>query len=268
MEKMELDLPAEIYRSLEGISNSMLSYTSRGYNHFVEAMEGEKIETREMLMGSAIHDSILLPYTFKEKYISIPKFDKRTKKSKEILKSLKLEKRIPINEDDYQKILNITQIFHDHPTIKNLFSEGYPETSFFWRYDNSQCKGRTDWFREDGIIIDIKTCKDCSLSEFQESLIFWKYDRQAAYYLDGVSQVLKKQFNTFIFIVVEREPPHEIAIYSLDESAINIGRDIYKRDILKYEMFMHLYSQNKKKVYNNFIESITLPEWAQRLENR
>jgi len=65
----------------------------------------------------------------------------------------------------------------------------------------------------------------------------FRYDVQAAWYLDGVNQGFAKgeqMFSTFLFIAVEKEPPYGVAVYQLDEADIQRGREKARHDLETY----------------------------------
>ena len=88
-----------------------------------------------------------------------------------------------------------------------------------------------------GIVVDLKTTRDASPAGFKKSVRMFRYDVQAAWYLDGVNKGFAKgeeMFTTFIFIAVEKEPPYGVAVYQLDEDDVQKGRDKAAHDMSTY----------------------------------
>ena len=85
----------------------------------------------------------------------------------------------------------------------------------------------------------------------------FRYDVQAAWYLDGVNQGFAKgeqMFATFIFIAVEKEPPYGVGVYQLDEADVISGREKARSDLATYA---HATSTGVYDAYSPQIQLLT-----------
>jgi hypothetical protein len=272
-------LDAEVYHHLDcpGMSNSKLGHLARGWVHFIYS-QTVKEESDAMNLGSALHDAILLPDRFARDYAVIPRVDGRTKEGKEIrLKFLQdnIDKNL-IDQEQSDLINGMSERIKQCAEVQRLFASGDPEVSFFWTDHETKilCKGRTDFlYRADDhiIIIDIKTTQDAGKRKFQRSIADYNYDRAAAFYLDGVSQVLETKVRAFAYIAIESKPPHDLGLYVLGERSLETGRKLYRDLLSKYK----IYSESKIKdegirgfVSHKEFEMIELPGWAMEADHR
>ncbi len=174
--------------------------------------------------------------------------------------------------DELEKAKAIRDSVMSHPKAGALFSSGsgQAELSVYWtdRETGILCRCRPDFFRNDGVVVDLKTALDASLDGFERSVEKWRYHVQAAFYLDGIraaraagADITEPQ--GFIFVAVEKTAPFAVGVYHIDAQAIEIGRRKYREDLTKYAECV---STGKWPAYSDKIESISLPAWVLRRE--
>lgn len=76
-------------------------------------------------------------------------------------------------------------------------------------------------------LLDIKTSRN--VEKFHFDVREYKYDIQAAFYLDTDAMITGKPRETFIFIVVSNNPPYYARVHWLMPEQVDKARDIYKR---------------------------------------
>jgi exodeoxyribonuclease VIII len=155
-----------------------------------------------------------------------------------------------------------------HPAARALMtnSPGVAERSVYWvdQDTGELCRCRPDFWRQDGIIVDVKTTDDASPGGFAKSIVNFRYDIQAPFYLDGCQAAIKqskakeKPPTIFLFLAVEKNFPHAVAVYSLDEVGLSIGRGEYKRSLANYSSCMEA---NAWPGYGDKIQNISVPAW-------
>jgi exodeoxyribonuclease VIII len=126
-----------------------------------------------------------------------------------------------------------------------------------------ECKARPDFLREGHLIVDVKSTDDASYRAFQRSLANFQYHVQAAFYLDGASAVLGQNFNEFVVLAVEKDPPYAVNTFLLDEAMINEGRALYRRAL---QMLKCCMEAKVFPAYPDQLVNISLPAWAYRGE--
>jgi len=229
-------------------------------------------ETKAMKIGAAFHGLVLEPEVFSMSYAVSPKFDGRTKEGKAGKAAFAADHvgKAIIDQDDYSLISAMAEAVHAHPAASYLLGlGGISEESFFWREEftgaSVLCKCRPDR-RIPGkrILVDLKkTAKGAGADAFSRTMFNLTYHIQAGHYLPGVSTVLGERYDEFVFIVVEEEPPHLVAVYQLDRDDIEMG----KREA---ENLVRLYAKCTQEDYwpgyGDEIQTINLPRWAKEME--
>jgi hypothetical protein len=114
-----------------------------------------------------------------------------------------------------------------HPVAAGLLKGADPEVSMFWQDAEAGIwlRGRADALNLDGfgmpVIVDLKSSKDASRDAFAKSVHEYGYFRQDPHYREGWAAHLGCQWDEvdFVFIVVESDPPHDIAIYRVSDGS-------------------------------------------------
>jgi len=255
------------YRAAKGVSkSSVLDKINKSPAYYQHCIANPPEQTTAMRFGSAVHEAILLPQQFKKNCAVMPSFDRRTKEGKKQYEEW-IERHdglTILTADEEIQIVAMVGKIYSHSICKDLLSAGHPEQAFFWTDPDTNvlCKCRPDFLRAGNILIDVKTTGDCTLKEFTKSVANFRYHVQAAFYLDGVSQVMKTKFEHFIFIAIEKEPPYEIQIFDLDYRSIEQGREEYKENLITYA---RCEKENYWPGMKESIEPISLPIWAMRI---
>ena len=220
------------YSDTDYISNSMLSHISVSPEYFRFRRDNPQPATPAMKLGSAIHMNVLQPADFHEHYAVSPKFDKRTKQGKEDFAEFSKKNMFKdiISESDFELIEQITLKTMRDNMVNRLLTSGEPEKIVTWynKHYDVNCKGMLDYYR-DGMIIDLKTTQDASYNGFMRSVRKYKYNKQAAYYMDAVKAY------RFIIIAVEKTPPFSINIFEMGDDMIDEGRDMYNHELEIYK---------------------------------
>ena len=252
----------EDYHHAPGVSKSGLDLIARSPYLFRNRPRVEP--TRAMLIGSAVHTATLEPELFNDHFAVAPSVDGRTKAGKEMLAQFSAEcaGKTVLKEEDGELIWSIAKAVHAHPVAKNILSdEGQAEMSIFNtdEYTGELVKVRPDWMVED-CLVDLKTTEDASAEAFSRACWNFRYYVQAAFYLDVANSQYNGRFHNFVFIVVEKSPPFQVAVYYADATMIEVGRMAYQQNLA-------LYSQCKQTdtwpgLGDERIQPISLPGWA------
>jgi exodeoxyribonuclease VIII len=124
-------------------------------------------------------------------------------------------------------------------------------------------RGRPDALG-DNLIVDLKTAQDASPDAFARTAANFGYHAQAAYYLDGLRNLgYCDEQAVFLFVVVEKTPPFGVAVYALDDDAIEAGRAQYED---AWSTYRSCRASNNWPSYpgSQKIETLSLPRWAVR----
>lgn len=173
----------------------------------------------------------------------------------------------PLSDAEWEHLHAVAAAVHSHPAASALLTSarGVAERSVYWREGRILCRCRPDWWRDDGVLVDLKTTADASPEAFARSVAKYRYHVQAAYYLDGCRKAIKqagingvKPPKAFVFIAVEKTPPYNVGVYRLNSEAEELGREEYKRDLVSYA---RCHQSKAWPGYSENIESLSLPRW-------
>ncbi|GAA4419312.1 hypothetical protein GCM10023187_53500 [Nibrella viscosa] len=99
-----------------------------------------------------------------------------------------------------------------------------------WLWDDPQtglpCKCQTDiWVEATELIVDVKTTSARTYGEFLNTCDLYAYDRQAAFYLDGLPKASR-----FVLLGVQKKAPYEVFYFevSAHRDCIAGGRKKYQ----------------------------------------
>jgi len=219
------------YHSSSAISASGLKYIWKEnvQNFLTRKFKGSAATE----LGTAIHELILEPELFEQKYYLFPNIgDGRTKEGK----ALKAQHQEKANGKILLEKELIDAIYKNYQEneLAQKYCIGEVEVSHYTKFDGvdvrvrPDCKG-VNW------ISDIKTCQDNSPRAFRRDVYFWGYHLQAAFYSD----VLGIDPLNFRFIAIRTKYPFNIAVYSLNPEQIEQGRSGYKSALEDWKTYLN-----------------------------
>lgn len=168
-----------------------------------------------------------------------------------------------------------------HPAAAALLTgaPGVAERSVYWRdpVTGLLCRCRPDFWRQDGIVVDVKTTEDASAEGFSKSIAHWRYHVQAPFYLDGIN-TMREQYKpsgldlpvppaaarAFVFLAVEKTArvvdgvAMGVGVYVLDQESMELGRIEYRQDM---ERIAECTRSGVWPGYGDKIQPIELPRW-------
>lgn len=188
--------------------------------------------------------------------------------------------RTVLEPEEWDQLHAMRDAVMAHPAASALLSMpgGVAERSVYWTDPKTGelCRCRPDWWiMPRGIIVDVKTTEDASLEGFAKSIAGWRYHVQHPMYLDGINHMrhqveqansgeafpaaVPPEARTFVFLAVEKKPPHAVAVYALDSIAVDLGRALYRRDL---DTYAQCRATGVWPGYGDKIQSISVPAWA------
>ena len=248
------------YHSGEGLSASRIKTAAMKTPLHITAPQ--KPETLAMKIGTMAHMATFEPDLFLKTY-AIFEGDRRTKAGKAEWDDIAANNLTPVTNEQYEQAEGIASAVHSIPGIWDIISHKstVAEASGFYKDNGVLCKFRPDaWQRDDGIIIDLKTCQDASPRGFANQIAAYGYHIQAAHYLEGAEAILQKD-HTFIFVAVEKEAPYAAAVYELDEATLLEGLAMRNMGI---QAIKHATETGIFKGYAPELQTLQIPRWAFR----
>lgn len=257
----------QYHHELDAVSKTELDRIHRSIAHWQYAKANPPESTSKCFeTGTALHTLVLTPTLFDKEYTVVPKYDRRTREGKALHEKYAAIGKPTLSDEDYYVLQAMAASIQAHPAALELLSaKGVAENSFLWvdPITGLQCKCRPDWLT-DMVIVDLKSCKDASFASFQKEVAAYRYDVQGAYFSDGVRAVLNDHARDFVLIAVEKEPPYAVAVYKLDEEAIEMGRGLYQKDLQKVSLWKN--DPTLWQGYHKDVQKMSLPRWAKNRE--
>lgn len=255
------ELTNEEYHAAEGLSSTGIRKIINGTPaHYKAYLDRKEESTSAMKLGTVIHKAILEPQLFEKEFICKPEgMNFATIDSKAWKQASERSGMQIVAFDDFHMIREIQKNFRTDPKLRQLFSGGAVEQSYFWKDEASGvfCKCRPDYF--DGTrVIDIKTAESASPKAFQHSIGKYGYHHQSAFYLDGLSQLTEKRLTDFIHVVIEKEAPYSVAIYVLDDASLDRARDDLRDAI---STVAHCQKTDVWPGYSSEVQTMNLPHY-------
>lgn len=261
------DQPADLYFQSEGVSKHDLDLVNISPAHYKAAKSTPRDEaTPAMRIGTLVHTAVLEPHNFEGSYTLSPETDRRSKEGKAAWEAAEKDAKdkgsILVKAGDLEMVRAMAESVKQHKSAAAaLIAGGLVEASLYATDAELgvRMRGRPDLISRGNAIIDLKTCAKGggSKAEFAKSVANWRYDVQAAYYLD-LAKLCGMEKEAFVYIVVEKEAPFAVAVYQLDTESVEAGRVQYKRNL---GMIAECLNWNEWPAYSSEVEVISLPKW-------
>jgi exodeoxyribonuclease VIII len=245
-------------------SSGLRTLVNRSPAHYQAEQAAPKADTPAMLLGRAIHARVLEPEVFAERFAVAPVCDRRTREGKAIW-SEHLEQHpnaTTITASDAETIEGIARSIEVHPIARAAIEGAQVEVSgYFTDHETGvRCRIRPDALRCDiGVIIDLKSALDASPRAFGRVMHQRGYHTQAAMYAAGYHAIAGEALTDFLMVAVEKAQPFAIGVYRIDDTAMMVGRAIYRDALRRYAECL---AADRWPGYSDRIEALTLPAWA------
>lgn len=262
----------EEYLRWDAVDQTTLKLHKRSGAHAYEMIRHPMEPTDAMNLSQAMHVAVLEPKRFFDTYIARPDgLDRRTKEGK--LAWRKITEGFPaeniLDVEDFESIRGVMKKAWDHPRIGKILSgAGKNEVSFAWvdKRTGMLCKGRLDracqqWGRS--CVVDFKFMRDASYFRFRSDVAKFGYHFQAAFYLDGLVEVLGDHERTFVLSAHEKTRPYECAPYILDDDSLEQGRQEYRECLTLHKAAL---DSGVWPGYSADAMTMRLPDYAIRME--
>lgn len=268
------NVPSDIYHGRHPglVSKSALDLLNRSPAHYKAWLDGlEQEQTEALEFGGAFHIALLEPDRFASDVVVMPSFDEfrdkagrlSTKEGKAAKAAWELANKgkSVVEESDRELMRAMVSAVHAHPLASKMVRNGEPEVTVRWRDAETglQCKARADYYvRARRMVVDVKTSFDASSDAFRKSVANYRYHVQDALYRAGFAAA-GEPIDHFVFVVVEKRPPHAVAIYTLDSDAIQRG---HAHATSGMQRLAECIRNDEWPGYPVTIQTLELPPWA------
>jgi hypothetical protein len=197
--------------------------------------------------GKAGHDLLLLGGDWERSYHVLPEGFSRAKTvqfAEQIAAAdhAKSKGKTIIKASDMATVKRIAGQISDNPDARNALLRGVPEMTLAWQDDLTGVwlRARPDFLPQScidsapiRIVTDLKFMAGthCSPRGFSKALDNFGYHLSAAWYSEGIKQVYGKYPTHFMFVVIEKDAPHTVSTYWLEDEDIQRGRLMMRQAI-------------------------------------
>jgi len=264
-------VPHDVYhgRHLGLVSKTAIEQVDRSPAHYrawVDAVGDDEAgrHTPAKHFGGAWHCSLLEPERFARTYVVEPNHgDLRTKAAKAARDEWRAahEGMTYVSDDDMAAMTAMTAAVRANPLAARMLEDGEPELTVLWNDPETglRCKTRTDYYvRNRRMAVDLKSADDASYEAFRRSAAKFGYHTTDALYRAGFGAA-GERIDHYVFVVVEKSPPHGVALYSLHADDIQKGHAHVVDATLKLSECMR---NDAWPAYPVTIQTLVLPPWA------
>jgi hypothetical protein len=155
----------------------------------------------------------------------------RTKAAQNAKKEAYAAGQTPVLADDYWRVRQMASAALSHPAAGPLLTAtGDAEQSLFWTDPDTGmwCRARHDKPIRDRngrlVIVDLKSCEKADERSIQRSVANYGYHQQDQWYRRAAVALDLDGDPGFVFVFVEKDPPHLVSVKQLDAEALEVGR--------------------------------------------
>lgn len=203
---------------------STLKELSRGIEHYVHAVTHPRPDTPAMLMGRAVHTSVLEPDRFPLLYAVWRGGRRQGNAYAEWAAMEKDGGRDILTESEYDNCIAVRNAVRNDPAAAAVLATVTDyEQRIEWQDEITglYCSGRVDALAP-GRVVELKTTSDIRPRVFAAHAARMFYHAQAAMYVDGSGS------DNAVIIAVEQKPPHAVQVFWVSELALEAGRYQYR----------------------------------------
>jgi hypothetical protein len=255
------DLSNEEYHGSFGYGSTTLKILNdRTKAHMDYQRAHPKPMTDALLKGQLVHSMVLEPHKVEDEFAILPDVNRRTKEGKARIFAFEENNqgKLFVTKEQYNTATYMAKSIKEHPVMGMWFNgniPGFAEQSIYYWYKSedwderndykTMLKVRPDWVLEGHpVIFDIKTTRDAAFSAFMKQARSLGYHMSAAMYLDGcnrnqdfLDKACVMAFTSFVWVVVENEPPYCATYYELGPEDRQEGQAIYHQLVRKLDRY-------------------------------
>jgi hypothetical protein len=245
-----LVLPGEHFSTLKALDVSPIAYR--------HACDNERGDTDALRIGRLAHSMILTPGLPD----GVAVYDGPVRRGKvwDAFEAANAGKEI-VRLGEINGAMRMRDAVMAHPKARELLSDGDPEVSFTWDDTGIACKGRVDFLRPGGGIVELKTTRVAGKRAFDREFAARLYHAQAAFYVDGYATASEYDVNSCHMIVVQNVAPYDVGVLRIGGDVIEAGR----RKVAQWLESLRVCQDAGQwsGAWGDGIEDVELPEWAE-----
>lgn len=270
-----LEMPNELYHlDTSRVSKSGLDLISEAPAFYklwldkVAAGEHSDEQTPAQRLGSLFHCLVLEPAQFDKLYFVGRNDDGRSQ-------DCKLDSRFAaelgltlVKPSEYELASAMVNAAMSNPAVSKLMAQGFAERVYYWSdsLTGIDCRMKCDWVSVLGdrvFLLDFKSAMNASPKEFAKAAYNQRYHVQAAFYLDGFEAATGIKASGFVNVVVEKDAPYLVELYTVDDMELALGREAYRQDL---NTLLECRKRGQYWGYSHpdspMFKALKLPSWA------
>ena len=179
------------------------------------------------------------------------------------LKQLKNDNpdKIVFEPHTYFQVLQYCNILTSLPEFNNLLDleTGLVEYKVEAMHETGIVRtGRIDYAKRGKYLLDLKFAASIKDFDIAKSFAEFEYHMKAAMYLDMWNEQESDNIDTFIFVMLEKNPDKPVARFMrVSDDDIRAGRSMYQQRLISIKNCF-----DTGKWVSESIETLTLPEWV------
>jgi len=204
---------------------------------YIDKVLEQKPASDEMILGSLVHALVLTPDVIEKEFVFMPECDLRTKEGKAIRDNIigVANGRTIVDDDIRERANAIAESVVSNKQANQMLYESEREVSYFWTcpFTGLSLRSRVDAINP-MYLVELKTGRDMSPSQFQRSAYNMNYDLSAAHYMEGLRQNNSER-KAMCFITVETVAPYVVQCYEVSPEFLSVGHAKWLDAITKLE---------------------------------
>jgi hypothetical protein len=241
--KIHRNITLADYAALPGVSITRLKSMGKSPKHYQYEL-AHPPSSPALSLGTLAHLAILEPARFESEVVV---WGERTdggklrpKRGKDWEKFSEMHASSTIcTEDVYMRVCAMRDAVKSDPNAGQYFAHGEPEVAMTWEDEETgmAMRGRVDWLSNEtydsdvdplpAIIVGLKTTRDIRPALFGTQAARLGWHMQWACYHDGYERITGLT-PSMVEIAVESAPPHDVAVYTVPEDVLELGRADYR----------------------------------------
>lgn len=216
------------YFALDAVHWSTLTAMRQSPKHYRHRRDNDRADTLTLAKGRAAHTAVFEPDRFPVEYAVYSDGDRRGKRWEAFKEAH--EGRTILKAEEYAACLAMRDAVRAHPVASLYLQRGEAEIGIAWTDEATKllCKGRLDWvpheFAPRRAVVDLKTTTRLTAYQFGVTAARLGYHCQLAHYRAGWA-ALTGDLLPCVLIAVESVPPHDVAVFEVDEDALYAGTE-------------------------------------------
>jgi exodeoxyribonuclease VIII len=212
------------YADLEGVNWSTLQNLRKSGLAYQHALQNPRQDTEALALGRVTHTLVFEPEKFAAEYVI---WEGGTRRGKE-WEAFKAEHEgmTIFKPDEIDTAVAMAEAVKRHPLVQPYLAGGEFERAIQWTDPATglPCKARPDWLQpRRRALVDLKTTRSIEGRYFGNAAARFGYHCQLAHYFNGVREALGWTPEIVALIAVEKDAPHDVAVFRLLDDDLYAG---------------------------------------------